>query len=87
MGTVGGRKGTLASTFPCLFFTPSPSLAEQALNVPALVNVGEQFEGGVESPSLVFIISTGDKITDYVVGKAKTNKDGDVVIQDGIVVT
>jgi Ca2+-binding RTX toxin-like protein len=33
----------------------------------------------------LFIINTGDNITDFQFGKPKTNKDGDVVIKDGIV--
>jgi Ca2+-binding RTX toxin-like protein len=35
----------------------------------------------------LFIITSGDKITDFQLGKPKTNKDGDVVIVDGEVVT
>jgi uncharacterized delta-60 repeat protein len=35
----------------------------------------------------LFIISSEDTITDYQFGKPKTNKDGDVVIRDGVVVS
>jgi uncharacterized delta-60 repeat protein len=35
----------------------------------------------------LFIINTGDKITDFQFGKPNTNKDGDVVIRDGEVVS
>ena len=33
----------------------------------------------------LFIINTGDKITDFQFGKPNTNKDGDVVILNGVV--
>ena len=35
----------------------------------------------------LFIINTGDTITDFYFGKPKTNKDGDVVVKDGLIVT
>jgi uncharacterized delta-60 repeat protein len=35
----------------------------------------------------LFIINIGDKITDFVFGKPQANKDGDVVIRDGVVVS
>jgi Ca2+-binding RTX toxin-like protein len=35
----------------------------------------------------LFIINTGDIITDFRFGQPQTNKDGDVVIVDGVVVT
>ncbi len=35
----------------------------------------------------LFIINTGDTITDFKFGKPKDNKDGDVVIRDGVVVS
>ena len=45
----------------------------------------DQLTGGAGAD--LFIINWGDKITDFQFGKPKTNKDGDVVIQDGVVTT
>ena len=35
----------------------------------------------------LFIVEFGDKITDFQFGKPQTNKDGDVVIRDGVQVS
>lgn len=45
----------------------------------------DQLTGGAGAD--LFIISTGDTITDFKFGKPNKNKDGDVVIKDGVVVT
>ena len=45
----------------------------------------DQLTGGAGAD--LFIINSGDKITDFQFGKPKANKDGDVVIKDGVVTT
>src|SRR6185503_4302638 len=44
---------------------------------------GDSLTGGTGAD--LFIINAGDTITDFQFGKPKANKDGDVVIKDGIV--
>lgn len=45
----------------------------------------DQLTGGAGSD--LFFINAGDTVTDFKFGKPKANKDGDVVIQDGSVIT
>lgn len=45
----------------------------------------DQLTGG--SGADLFFINLGDKITDFVFGNSKTNKDGDAVIRDGLLVS
>lgn len=52
-----------------------------------MVNKKPSFETVFCAATDLFIVNSEDKVTDYQFGKPQTNKHGDVVILNGIVVS